>query len=44
MHECSCFIEFINRVGEKRSTARLAEYFISFPMRLINSIVQEHKC
>ena len=30
LHECSCFIEFIKRVGEKRKNARLAEHFISF--------------
>ena len=30
LHECSCFIEFIKRVEEKRSNVRLAEHFISF--------------
>ena len=30
LHECLCFIEFIKRVEEKRSNARLAELFIFF--------------
>ena len=33
LHECSCFIEFIKRVGVKRY-ARLAEHFISFLQRV----------
>ena len=36
-HECRCFIEFIKRVGEKRSNARLAElaeHFNSFSQRV----------
>ena len=28
-HECSCFIEFIKQVREKRYNVRLAEHFIS---------------
>ena len=28
--ECSCFIEFIERVEEKRNDARLDEHFIVF--------------
>ena len=43
-HEYSCFIEFIKRVGEKRSNARLAEHFLFFATSLINSITQEHEC
>ena len=27
---CSCFIEFITRVKEKKLNARIAEHFISF--------------
>ena len=39
------FIEFIKRVREKRSNARLAEHFISFfATSLINSIIKEHEC
>ena len=38
-----CFIEFIKRVGKKRSNARLVEHFIFFAMNLINSIIQEHE-
>ena len=30
LHECSCFIEFIKRVKEKRWYAKLAEHFIFF--------------
>ena len=37
LQECSCLIEFIKRVGEKRKNARLAT-------SLINSIKQEHEC
>ena len=32
--ECSCFIEFIKRVGEKRSNVRLAEHFTSFAQQV----------
>ena len=34
LHECSCFIELIKRVEEKRYNARLAEHFISFSQRV----------
>ena len=37
-------LNFIKRVGEKRSNVRLAEHLISFAMNLINSIIQEHEC
>ena len=41
-HECSCFVEFIKQVGEKRSNARLAEHFfyLFFAASLINLIIQ----
>ena len=44
LHECSCFIGFIKRVGKKRYNARLAEHFLFFATSLINSIIQEHEC
>ena len=37
-------LNLLNEFG-KRSNARLATHFIAFyPMSLINSIIQEHKC
>ena len=30
LHQCSCFIEFIKRTGEKGKNARLAEHLINF--------------
>ena len=44
LHECSCFIEFIKRVGEKRSNARHTEHFNLFFTSLINSMIQEYEC
>ena len=39
-HECSYFIDFIKRVGKKKSNARLAEHFYPFfATSLINSIL-----
>ena len=35
LHECSCFIEFIKQVREKRYNVRLAEHFISLSQRVI---------
>ena len=37
---CSCFIEFIKRVGEKACRA----FYLFFATSLINSIIQEHGC
>ena len=34
LHKCSCFIEFIKRVGEQRLNVRLAEHFISFSQQV----------
>ena len=34
MHECSCFIEFIKQVEEKRENARITEHFISFSQQV----------
>ena len=34
LQECSCFIEFIKRVEEKRSNAGLVEHFISFSQQV----------
>ena len=31
---CSCFIDFIKRVGKKRSNVRLGEHFISISQRV----------
>ena len=43
---CSCFVEFIKRVEEKKLHTRLVEQFISCLERVyfINSIIQEHEC
>ena len=30
LHECSCIIEVIEQVEEKRSNVRLTEHFIAF--------------
>ena len=42
LHECSCFIDFIKLVREKRYNAKLAKHFISLATNLINSVIQEH--
>ena len=34
LHECSCIIEFIKRVGENDKTRGLAEHLTSFPNKL----------
>ena len=38
LHECSCFIEFIKRVGKKEIKCEACR-----ATSLINSIIQEHE-
>ena len=45
LHECSCFIEFIKQVEEKKIKCKACRaFYLFFATSLINSIIQEHKC
>ena len=45
INECSCTIECIKRVEEKRLNAQQASNFITFfEASLINSFIHEHGC
>ena len=44
LHECSCFIDFIKRVGKEIKCEACRAFYLFFATSLINSIIQEHEC
>ena len=41
LHEYSCFIDFIKRVG---GNDKMGAFYLFFARSLINFIIQEHEC